>query len=353
MRTIKEKIFQREGLAEILEPIKEKGKKIGLTNGVFDILHAGHVAYLQEAREKCDVLVVSINTDSSVKEYKDDGRPIVPEMERALVVAALESVDYVTFHNERRMKATLEILRPKYYIKGGDYKTTELTSKDVLEKWGGEVVLIPMVEGKSTTNIIKKVLEVYSNNPVELKQDDKEIAKAVILDRDGVINKEVEYLHEPEKFEFIDGAMEGIKKLQQAGFKVVIATTQAGIGLGYFTKEDFYRVNKVMLKGFRENGIVASKIYFCPHSVSENCDCRKPNTGLIKKAEEDLNLDLSKSWMIGDKTSDIKAGKDAGCKTILVNTGHKGDDNEYKIRPDFVAKDLRDAAAIIVSNAKQ
>jgi|TARA_Y100000310_G_scaffold336415_1_gene420881 rfaE bifunctional protein nucleotidyltransferase chain/domain len=348
MTSTKEKIFPREKLVKILEPLRKAGKTIGLTNGAFDILHAGHVTYLEEAKKKCDVLVVSINTDSSVKEYKGEGRPIMPEMERAMIVAALDSVDYVTFHSERRMKAALEAIKPKYYIKGGDYKETELTSRDVLKQWDGEIVLIPFVKGKSTTNIVKKIAEVYGSQPISIDSGKKELSNAVILDRDGVINEEVEFLHEPEKFKFIPAALEGIKKMQDAGYKIVIATTQAGIGLGYFTKEDFFKVNKTMLKGFNEHDIVISKIYFCPHSVSDNCTCRKPKIGLIERAKNDLNLDLAKSWVIGDKTSDIKAGKDAGCKTIIVKTGHKGEDKQHDIKPDFTAENLIEAADIII-----
>ncbi len=346
-RSIKSKIYPREKLIRVLEPLRAAGKKVGLTNGVFDILHIGHVIYLETAKKACDILVVSINTDSSVKEYKGNGRPIVTEIERAKVVAALESVDYVTFHAERRMRAALESIKPNYYIKGEDYNTEDLTSKDVLKQWGGEVVLIPLVKGKSTTNTINRVIEVYGNAPISVNIKKQIPAMAIILDRDGVINEEVEYLHEPEKFKFIKNALEGIRKMQTLGFKIVVATTQAGIALGYFTEEDFYKVNKVMLKGFKDNEIIVSKVYFCPHSVSDNCNCRKPKIGLIERAKEDLNLDLKKSWLIGDKTADILAGKKAGCKTILLKTGHRGNDKEFDVKPDYIANDLLDAAKII------
>ena len=157
-------------------------------------------------------------------------------------------------------------------------------------------------------------------------------------------------MHETEKFRFVHNAIEGIKKMQELGFEIVVATVQAGIGLGYFSKEDFYKVNKVMLKGFKENGIIASRVYFCGHSVADNCNCRKPKTGLIERAKEDLNLDLNKSWVIGDKTADILAGKNAGCRTILVKTGHAGNDKEFDVKPDFIAKDLLEAAEIVKKN---
>lgn len=348
MRSIKSKIYKREDLATIIASLKKEGKKVGFTNGVFDILHAGHVVYLEKAKEICDVLIVSLNTDASVKEYKGDMRPIVPEQKRAEVVAALESVNYVTFHPERRMRTTLEILKPDYYIKGGDYDAKSLTSSDVLVKWGGEVRFIPLVEGISTTNIINKIIATYQTVKIE-NHGTVTPKKVVILDRDGVINEEIEYLHEPEKFKFIPGVIGALQKLQENGYALVIATVQAGIGLGYFTEEDFYKVNRYMLRELSQNGITISKIYFCPHSISENCNCRKPKTGMFEQAAKDLQVNLSDCWVVGDKSSDVIAGKSVGCHTILVETGHAGRDAETSTKPDFIAKDLAKATDIILS----
>lgn len=349
MKSISSKIYNREALIDFIQKEHGKGKKIGLTNGTFDILHAGHVLYLEAAKKICDILVVSLNTDISVRKYKDDSRPINPQQDRAIIIASLESVDYVTFHNEEKMQTTLELLRPDLYIKGGDYTSSSLTSSHVLKKWGGEVKILPFIEGKSTSNIINKIQNL-SNTTISLESASHVFEQAVILDRDGVINEEVEYLHTPEKFQFIKNALVGIKEMQEMGFAIVIVTTQAGIGLGYFTKEDFFKVNKIMLKGFNDYGIRISKIYFCPHSVLDYCICRKPNIGLIEKAKEDLNIKLQNSWVIGDKTADILAGKKAGCRTILVLTGHAGQDREFSVDPDFVANDLQEASEIIKKN---
>lgn len=353
MRTIKSKIFNREDLAKILKPFQTSGKKIGLTNGAFDLLHAGHVHYLEKAKNYCDILVVSINTDESIKEYKGYGRPIVSQEDRAEVVASIESVDFVSFHNERRMRTSLEILKPNFYIKAGDYKIAELTSRDVLKKWGGEVILIPFVEGRSTSSIVHKIITENSTQPVSINLETKEgsgLEKAVILDRDGVINEEVEYLHDPDKFFFIKDSLSGLKMIQNMGYKLVVITTQAGIGLGYFTKEDFFKVNKVMLSGLAKHKIIVSKVYYCPHTLSDNCLCRKPKTGLLDKAKEDLNLDLLKTWIIGDKTSDIEMGKKSGIRTILVKTGHAGEDKEYSVSPDYAVGNLVAAAEVIRKN---
>lgn len=355
---ITKKIQKRSQIARICSKLKEKGKKIGFTSGVFDILHAGHVDYLEKASHLGDILVVGINSDSSVKEYKGDLRPVVSENQRAKVVAALESVDYVFIFPERRNKKNIELIKPDYYLKAGDYTPRQLTSKSIVEKYGGELKIIPLQEKVSTTQIIDTILQsprksdpilVEKENTAYYQHTPSQVNTAVFLDRDGTINKEIHYLHEPDKFEFTVHAIEGIKMIYNAGYKIIIISNQPGIGLGYFGKEDFFRVNKRMLKGLSDAGILIDKIYFCPHSKSEQCECRKPGQKLINLAVRELNLDVSKSWFIGDRTSDIETGRRAEMTTIMVKTGCGGDDKEFKVEPDYYAADLKTAANIILS----
>lgn len=143
----------------IVEPLKQAGKKIVMTNGCFDILHIGHKRYLEKSKALADVLIVAINADTSVKELKGNDRPINNESDRAELLAALKSVDYVIIFEDLTAVNLLKEIQPDFYTKGGDY------SQDHLEKWpeyqvakelGIEVVLIDMVEGKSTTNMIAK-----------------------------------------------------------------------------------------------------------------------------------------------------------------------------------------------------
>ena len=354
---IRDKLKTRDELSVICERLRKDGRKIGFTSGAFDLLHAGHADYLEKAKALCDVLVVGVNTDASVRKYKGSDRPIVGERHRAELVAALESVDYVFLFDERRNQKNIETLKPRFYIKAGDYDEASLTSAESVKRYGGEVKIIPMVDGLSTTSLIAKASEsagssgghfVRHGKTVHVETQPLKSAPAIFLDRDGTINEEVEYLHLAEQFRFLPHALEGIKKFQDMGFRIVILTNQPGIGIGYFPVEDFYRVNRHMLAGLSKAGILVDKIYFCPHSKAEKCDCRKPEQALIERAHKDLNVDMTNSFIIGDKTSDIETGRRAGIHTVLVRTGFKGEDNEYKVKPDVVADNLLEAAKRIL-----
>ncbi len=362
MTEVNDKIKSRGELAALCEEFRREGKRIGFTSGVFDILHAGHVEYLEKARSLCDVLIVGINSDASVRRYKGKNRPYVSENLRARVLAGLASVDFVFIFNERRNQKNILALRPDFYIKAGDYSPEQLTSKEVVESVGGRVVLIPVQTKISTTEIVRKILQaeggpsgqvVEKENAVHFERKPGKPAPAIFLDRDGTINEEEEYLHDPEKFRLLPNAAEGLKKLQNMGYRLVIVTNQGGIGLGYYTEEDFYRVNREMFRQLAPAGVKIDKIYFCPHSVTENCSCRKPNTALIERAVKDLNIDLSNSFIIGDKTIDLETGRRAGIGKILVRTGHAGSDALYDTPPDYIARDLLDAAEWILQRERQ
>jgi len=156
-----EKILSWDALKIEVERRRRQGEKIAFTNGCFDILHVGHVRYLREARKRGDLLILALNSDVSVRAIKGERRPLLPEAERAEVVASLEAVDYVTLFNETTPLRLIEYLRPDVLVKGGDWKEEAVVGRDAVRSWGGEVVLVPVVEGASTTNIVEKVLRLY------------------------------------------------------------------------------------------------------------------------------------------------------------------------------------------------
>jgi len=147
--------------------------------------------------------------------------------------------------------------------------------------------------------------------------------KAIFLDRDGVINKEKNYLYKISDFEFIDGVFDAMKYLQKKGYKLFIITNQSGIGRGYYTKKDFSILTAWLLREFQKRNINISQIEYCPHIPSDNCKCRKPDILMIDNILSKHNIDLDSSWLIGDKSSDIKCAENANIKyTIQVRSGH-------------------------------
>jgi D-glycero-D-manno-heptose 1,7-bisphosphate phosphatase len=146
--------------------------------------------------------------------------------------------------------------------------------------------------------------------------------RCVFLDRDGVINEEVEYLHDPDKLVLIAGVAETIAALVATGAQVVVVTNQAGIGRGMYTEADLARVTTRLDELLAAAGTRLAGSYFCPHHPTAGCRCRKPLPGMLEDAARDLGLDLARSAIVGDKATDLAAGRAAGCHTVLVRTGY-------------------------------
>ena len=172
--------------------------------------------------------------------------------------------------------------------------------------------------------------------------------KTIFLDRDGVINKEVGYLHRIEDFEFINGVFDACKHLQNLDYKIIIVTNQSGIYRGYYTESDFQVLTEWMIKKFKKNDIAVFDIFHCPHGPESNCNCRKPMPGMLIEAKDKHNIDMGKSWMIGDNENDITAAESAGISnTILVRSGHKID--ESKSGAKFILESIQQSMQVILS----
>lgn len=148
--------------------------------------------------------------------------------------------------------------------------------------------------------------------------------KTIFLDRDGVINQEVNYLYKIDDFEFIDGIFDTCRYFQNLDYKIIIITNQSGISRGYFSEHDYLILTKWMLSIFKKNNINILDIFHCPHGPDSTCECRKPKPGMFIAAKNKHNINMKESWMIGDRQRDITAASLAGItNTILVGSGHK------------------------------
>ena len=158
----KQNLLSQRDIQKKVKELQESGKKVVFTNGVFDILHVGHLTYLEEARELGDVLIVGVNSDRSVKTNKGDKRPINPEENRAEMLLGLKFVDFTVIFDEKTPENLLGLLKPDIHVKGGDYKKEDLPETEIVEKNGGEVKILSFVDNISTTEIINKIIDVYS-----------------------------------------------------------------------------------------------------------------------------------------------------------------------------------------------
>lgn len=169
--------------------------------------------------------------------------------------------------------------------------------------------------------------------------------KAFFLDRDGVINEEISYITKWPDIRIIKDTIKALKKISENDYLIIIVTNQSAIARGITSRNNILHLNKKLINFFKKKKIIISKIYFCPHhpKFNKKCLCRKPGNEMIEKAIKKFNIDISESWLVGDKTSDIKAGKKSKLKTILVKTGYGGQDNQFKVKADYVFKDLYSA----------
>lgn len=184
---------------------------------------------------------------------------------------------------------------------------------------------------------------------------------AVFIDRDGTLTEELGYVNHPRRVRLLPRSAEAIRRLNHAGIPAVVVTNQAGVARGYFSEDVLHAVNAAVIALLKEAGAHLDGVYVCPHhpSVGEppfrfDCECRKPKPGLLHRAAADLSLDLARSTMIGDKPSDLGAGRAVGARSILVLTGYGLGEWEYRragfsVEPDHVAEDLLDAVEWVLA----
>lgn len=338
-----EKVVTRADAAAHLAALP---RPVVFTNGVFDVLHRGHVAYLHAARQLGASLVVAVNSDASARQLgKGPERPLNRAEDRAAVLAGLASVSMVTFFDERTPVELIRALKPDIYVKGGDYDMEALEETAVVRSWGGQSLAIPFVNGYSTTSLVKRIQGQGGR-------------KAAFLDRDGVINVDRAYVHHWEDFAFVPGAIEAMRDLQDAGYALVVVTNQSGIARGMYTEADFARLTERMLQHLQHAGVSVTAVYHCPHHPKGSvqpfavaCDCRKPEPGMILQAAREHGLSVADSLMVGDKPADMQAARAAGVgRAYLVRSDNK-ESVETCTEADAVFDDLRACVSQVLAGA--
>jgi D,D-heptose 1,7-bisphosphate phosphatase len=185
--------------------------------------------------------------------------------------------------------------------------------------------------------------------------------KAIFMDRDGVLNKEVDFLQRPEQLELIDGTAEAVKKINDSDYLGIVATNQSVVARGLCSEKDVAEIHKKLDVLLGEKHAFLDRIYYCPHHPKQGfegenkqykieCECRKPKTWMLRQAEHDFNIDKEKSFIIGDATIDVMTGINANLKTILVRTGYAGKDRKYDCLPDFIFENLKEAVDFVIDD---
>ena len=254
-------------------------------------------------------------------------------------------------------------------------ETLELIKEPVKTSYEKDIVEPLITEGKvysyksseyakdmGTPERYYKVQEDYNSGIPEKKNLSKK-QKCIFLDRDGTINKHVGFLRKESEFKILPGVSEAIKKINDSEYLCIVVTNQPVIARGEVSVDELENIHKKMEKQLGNDGAYINDLYYCPHHPDKgfegeikelkiDCDCRKPKTGLVDKAAEEYNIDLSESYIIGDSTLDMKLGENAGMKKILVRTGQCGLDGKFEVVPDEVYDNLLDAVENILENKK-
>lgn len=189
----------------------------------------------------------------------------------------------------------------------------------------------------------------------------KKTTKTIFIDRDGVINKDpggwtkYSYVTKWKDFHFLPGSKKAVKALNRAGYNIIVISNQAGVSKGFFTEKKLRFINKKMLGEIEKSGGKIKRTYYCIHQKDDNCGCRKPDTGLFRKAEKELGVKAKGAYFIGDGVMDVEAGRKAGMRTVLLLSGKTAlaDLKGWKSKPDLVFKDLNEAVNFILKEVRR
>tara|TARA_A200000113_G_scaffold215492_1_gene219868 strand:- start:2300 stop:3280 length:981 start_codon:yes stop_codon:yes gene_type:complete len=315
-------------LKNYIESLSRKDS-IGVISGSFDALHDGHKLALDHCSSKVDKLIVLINSDESIRLYKGNERPFIKLDKRIKTLNAYNNKLIIVSFNELIPNNMLEIIKPDIYFLSKEWIQNPI-EKIVLEKYNTKIQEHPQLANTSTT---------IQNPEIDNSKG------AIFFDRDGTINKDVGYLNNVNDIHIPKENLETISKLSELNLFNIIVSNQSGVGLGYFDTKMVKKINDEISRTINKNNGRIDKIYFDTSTNENSSKDRKPNIGMILKARKDFNISLRKSWVIGDKYSDIELGKKCNMRTIYI----KNNKYDYKsnVKPDFTINKLPESLKII------
>lgn len=332
---MEDKFYSLGEITILCERLRQDGLRVGLIVATFDCLAPSHLRFLLEAKRKCDRLFVGVNVTSNGGFAEN---PSSAAQDRASLVAVLPFVDAV------------------FITPGPTIESVETLCPDAL-------FVEPLASEQTYTNCRTNGLdiELISRSPENWNWGAPSwmgrlpsiksggLKSAVFIDRDGTIIENVDCLKQISDIRFLKGALAGLRRLRSAGFELFIITNQPGLGMGMISHGDLVRVTRFILEQCDRAAAPISKVYYCPHTSRDDCSCRKPRTALVDLAASEFNVDIDRSYIIGDMTSDIMLGNKLGIRTVLVGTGFAGSDGRFPANPDYVADNLDVAANWILA----
>lgn len=316
-------------LKKIVKAYKASGLNIGCITGSFDLLHKGHKKAIKFCKENCDKLIVLVNSDKSIKRYKGPTRPIENQNKRIENLNKVYKDCHYFLFDDLIPNKLIELIKPDVYFLSGEWANSPV-EKLVIDKYGGEIKSHPLVRNESTSKYVGK---------------ESRSRGAIFLDRDGTINEDFEYICSVEKILVKKENLEGLVKMAKLNYSIFIVTNQSGVSKGYFTENKVNEINEYIVSLVHNRGGRVDKVYYDISDSNSPSIFRKPNIGMVEQAVSEYGISLSKSWIIGDKDTDIAVGKFANMKTILI----KNNKYIYKfpLSPDFKVANLDEAYKII------
>ncbi len=293
------------------------------------MLHEGHKFAIEHCKSKVDKLFVLLNSDSSIKKYKGPNRPIENQEIRIQNINNYDEDCYYFIFDNLIPNDILKIINPNKYFLSEEWVTSPVESL-VLDMTKTKIISHPFLPGFSTTNKVPR---------------ENTSLGAIFLDRDGTINEDLGYISEEKDLLISNENKIGLQNLAKLEFKIFIITNQSGVSKNYFSEAMLLKLNKFLLNEIHEFGGRIDDVFYDTSSSDNPSVNRKPNIGMVEKAVKEYKVALSKSWIIGDKDTDIMTGKLSNMKTIYIkNSKYPYNSN---LEPDYKASNLQDAYKII------